>query len=307
MLSLSFILFTFCSLLLIIFIVYQNGLRLDQLIFRTCENHPSTNIVGPSVVKPDFRLLISVFTTASTFERRHLIRNVFSLWPDFVREHIELRFVLCNIPTSEEHAMMVCLEIKLHNDIIILNCTENINEGKTYSFFSSLSDLFGHDRPYDYVMKTDDDTFIRLDKLIESLKYKPRNDMYYGLEIPCNGTEFKFWIPTPFMTGLGYLLSWDLVEWIATSDIPLNFTTGPEDMMLGWWLKMGERGKNRYNNAQTIYDFRGPDQETNCFRHDLVDETIAVHRLKENSRWFTVLKFFNITDGFNRSVLRQIP
>jgi hypothetical protein len=104
------------------------------------------------------------------------------------------------------------------------------------------------------------------------------------------------------------VLSWDLVEWIAKSEVPVNHTNGPEDMMLGWWLQMGEKAKNRYNNAPMMYDFRGADQEANCFRHDLTADTIAVHRLKQNSRWTTVLNYFNVTtDGLKPSKLRHIP
>ncbi|KAJ4731682.1 Hexosyltransferase [Rhynchospora pubera] len=284
-------------LLLTFFAVYRNDLRLRSLL-STCDNHVPS-FLEPVSVKPDFRVLISVFTTAWTFERRHLLRHVYSksLWPaDNITDYVDLRFVMCNI-TDEEHVTMVSLEIMVYNDIIVLNCTENVNYGKTYNFFSSLPDIFGHDQLYDYVVKTDDDTYWRLDKLLASLRDKPRNDVYYGLEIPCNGTEFNFWIPTPFMTGLGYVLSWDLVEWIAESEVPVNHTMGPEDMMLGWWLQMGEKGKNRYNNAPVMYDFRGDEQEPNCFRHDLTADTIAVHRLKENSRWATVLKYFNVTHG----------
>ena len=36
---------------------------------------------------------------------------------------------------------------------------------------------------------------------------------------------------------LGYALSWDLVEWIATSEIPLNDMLGFEDMLVGKWLE----------------------------------------------------------------------
>jgi Galactosyltransferase len=197
-------------LLLTVLVIYPNDLKLQSLFSSsTCDNqnhHPS--FVGPLIVsaKPDFRVLISVFTTAWTFERRHLLRLVYSksAWPapNNVTDYFDLRFVICNV-TNDEHITMVTLEIMHYGDIVVLNCTENINEGKTYNYLSNLPDIFGHDRPYDYVMKTDDDTYLRLDALLESLRGKPRNDVYYGLEIPCNGTEFKFWIPAPFMTGLG--------------------------------------------------------------------------------------------------------
>lgn len=197
----------FSFLLLTFFVVYPNDLRLQSL-FSKCDVDNRPSFVGPVSVKPDFRVLISVFTTAKTFERRNFLRLVYSksLWPaNNVTDYVDLRFVMCNVK-NEEHVAMVALEMMHYGDIIILDCTENLNDGKTYNFFSNLPDIFGHDQPYDYVMKTDDDTYLRLNALLESLRDKPRNDVYYGLEIPCNGTEFKFWIPAPFMTGLGYVL-----------------------------------------------------------------------------------------------------
>ncbi|XP_078168445.1 beta-1,3-galactosyltransferase pvg3-like [Carex rostrata] len=271
--SLYLLLLPFLFLFLIFFAVYPNDLKL-QSFFSTCVN---------------------------------LLRLVYSksMWPtNNVTDYVDVRFVMCNI-MNEDHITMVALKIMNYSDIIVLNCTENINTGKTYNYFSSLPNIFSHDAPYDYVMKTDDDTYLRLNALVESLRNKPRNDVYYGLEIPCNGTKFNNWLPAPFMTGLGYVLSWDLVEWIAMSEVPVNHTIGPEDMMTGWWMKMGEKGKNRYNNAPVMYDFRGPEEKANCFCHNLITDTVAVYRLKENSRWTTVLNFFNVTHGIKPSKLHN--
>ncbi|KAJ1692525.1 hypothetical protein LUZ63_009223 [Rhynchospora breviuscula] len=285
-------------LLLTVLVVYPNDLRLQSLFSARSNNGPS--ILGPVSTRPDFRVLIGIITAPWTFERRHLLRHVYSksLWPaKNVTDYLDIHFVICNVTNNEEHISMLELEIMAYDDIIMLNCTESTMFAKTHSYFSSLPDLFGRGRPYDYVMKTDDDTYLRLDALVASLRDKPRNDMYYGVEIPCNGTEFNFWIPAPFMTGLAYVLSWDLVELMADSEVPANLMLQPEDMMVGWWLQMGGKGKNRYNSFPMMYDFRGDDQESNCFRHDLTADTVAVHRLKENSRWATVLKYFNVTHG----------
>jgi hypothetical protein len=61
----------------------------------------------------------------------------------------------------------------------------------------------GDEKPYDYVMKADDDIFIRLQKLTESLNPMPREDMYYGFVIPCDSMDpFR-----DYMSGMGYVLS----------------------------------------------------------------------------------------------------
>jgi hypothetical protein len=116
-----------------------------------------------------------------------------------------------------EHRAFVALEARAYGDVLVLDCAENAEEGKTYTYFASLPAMLGSGgagRPYDYVMKVDDDTFLRLDALVDTLRSAPREDMYCGVGLPFHDREFP-----PFMLGMGYLLSWDLVEWIATSDM----------------------------------------------------------------------------------------
>ncbi|KAG8373533.1 hypothetical protein BUALT_Bualt11G0034100 [Buddleja alternifolia] len=137
------------------------------------------------------------------------------------------------------------------NDIIILNCLENMNNGKTYTYFSSLPGILT--TRYNYIMKADDDTFIRIKRLALSLQPLPRIDMYYGFVIPCPSMN-------PFvhyMSGMGFILSWDLVEWIGRSLVPVNNTFGPEDKLVGQWLNSGNKAKHRFSNKPAMYDYPG--------------------------------------------------
>ncbi|KAG9130544.1 hypothetical protein Leryth_011808 [Lithospermum erythrorhizon] len=153
---------------------------------------------------------------------------------------------------------------------------------------------------YDYVMKADDDIYIRLDKLVESLRPLPRKDLYYGFVIPCDSMD-------PFvhyMSGMAYLVSWDVVEWIRGSDIPRNHLEGPEDKVLGEWLKAGRRGLNRHNTKYSMYNY--PDPNSKC-SHDFWPDTIAVHLLKTQEKWIHALSYFNVTQNLKQSKLYHIP
>ncbi|KAF4355251.1 hypothetical protein G4B88_028287 [Cannabis sativa] len=88
-----------------------------------------------------------------------------------------------------------------------------MDSGKTYTYFSSLPNILP--TKYDYVMKADDDVYIRLNPLAKSVEPLPRVDLYYGFVIPCNSQNPY----SEYMSGMGYLISWDLVEWISTSNI----------------------------------------------------------------------------------------
>ncbi|WOL19730.1 beta-1,3-galactosyltransferase pvg3-like [Canna indica] len=296
-----FILLSSSLVALIFLVVYPNEFRLQSSVATRCrsaQNSTPAIFIEPVSPKPDFRLLMSVLSLPDSYERRHLMRDVYALQKsNLTGVQIDIRFVFCNL-TTEEQRVLIAVEILLYDDIIILNCTENMDKGKTYTYFSSVPHLFG-ERPYDYVMKADDDTYFRLHNLAESLRKMPKEDVYYGLINPC-------WIPlfkNKYMTGMGYLLSWDLVEWIATSELPRKNRVGPEDFQTGLWMRESGRGKN-YNMEPAMYDYF--EEPRTCHRHKFVPDTIAVHKLKSHIRWARTLAYFNVTAGLKPSKLYHI-
>ncbi|ONI22474.1 hypothetical protein PRUPE_2G131800 [Prunus persica] len=245
---------------------------------------PSIPSSKTTILQTQFSLLIGILTRADNYDRRHFLRLIYGIQSSPIAK-IDVKFIFCNL-TKPEQRILISLEILRFNDIIILNCTENMNNGKTYTYFSSLPGILP--RKYDYVMKADDDVFIRLKPLALSLKPLPRVDMYYGFVIPCASMN-PF---VEYMSGMGFLLSWDLVEWIGESDIPRKEMFGPEDKMVGKWLKMGRKARNRFSNKPAMYDYPGTNGKCS---HELIPETVAVHRLKRWDRWLHVLEFFNVT------------
>jgi hypothetical protein len=168
-------------------------------------------------------VLVGVHTMPGKHSRRHLIRMAYALQQQTpalrAAARVDVRFVLCARPMPPEHRVFVALEARAYGDVLVLDCAENAEEGKTYTYFASLPTMLGSGsggggRPYDYVVKVDDDTFLQLDALVDTLRSAPREDMYCGVGLPFHDRQFP-----PFMLGMGYLLSWDLVEWIATSDM----------------------------------------------------------------------------------------
>ncbi|KAF8364794.1 hypothetical protein HHK36_033230 [Tetracentron sinense] len=305
--------FVFSSFFFILFLCVLssiNEVRFNGLVKlgrSALSNIPSQSI-NPSLPgnssssAPNLRILIGILTLPDQYRRRDFLRLIYGIQsPEGAK--VDVKFVFCNL-TKEDQKVLVALEIMRYNDIIILDCKENMNKGKTYTYFSSLPEILnstdGPDPPYHYVMKADDDTFFRLDKLVESLRPLPREDLYYGYVIPCPSMD-------PFnryMSGMGYLISWDLVEWIRTSDIPKNHTEGPEDKVVGDWIRDGHRAKNRYNAKWSMYNY--PDPPTRC-THELWPDTVAVHLLKDQEKWIRTLKYFNVTDNLKPSKLYHIP
>ncbi|PIN06573.1 Galactosyltransferase [Handroanthus impetiginosus] len=255
----------------------------------------TTTIQNTSHPYTQFSLLIGIFTLPDKYDRRHFLRLVYGTQSSSIAK-IDVKFVLGNL-TKLEQRVFIGLEIMRFNDIIILDCHENMNSGKTYTYFSTLPRILS--TRYDYVMKADDDVFLRLNPLALSLHPLPRQDLYYGFVIPCPSMN-------PFvhyMSGMGFVLSWDLVEWISTSLIPANNTFGPEDKLVGEWLNRGNKAKNRFSNKPAMYDYPGTNGKCS---HELINDTVAVHRVKRWDQWLNVLNFFNVTKGIKPSKLYNL-
>lgn len=148
-------------------------------------------------------------------------------------------------------------------------------------------------------MKADDDTYVRVNSLVRSLRPLPREDLYYGFVIPCGSMDpFKH-----YMSGMGFVVSWDIVEWIHGSDIPKKHVEGPEDKVFGDWMRWARRGNNRFNAKWSMYNY--PDPPSVC-SHELWNDTIAVHLLKNQEKWIRTLTYFNHTDSLKPSKLYHI-
>uniref|UniRef100_A0A0E0DUJ1 Hexosyltransferase n=1 Tax=Oryza meridionalis TaxID=40149 RepID=A0A0E0DUJ1_9ORYZ len=307
-------------LALTVFVVHPNEFRIQSFFSGGCGRPGTDAAVAASPAKnvsggtsdaaaattaarspDDVRVLIGIQTLPSKYERRNLLRTIYSLQ---AREQpslagsVDVRFVFCNV-TSPVDAVLVSLEAIRHGDIIVLDCAENMDNGKTYTFFSTAARAFNASG-YDYVMKADDDTYLRLAALVESLRGAARRDAYYGLQMPCDRENF-YPFP-PFMSGMGYALSWDLVQWVATAEESRRDHVGPEDMWTGRWLNLAGKAKNRYDMSPRMYNYRGASPPS-CFRRDFAPDTIAVHMLKDAARWAETLRYFNATAALRPSHL----
>ncbi|KAJ4844256.1 hypothetical protein Tsubulata_031440 [Turnera subulata] len=297
--SIFFILFL-CALASINEIRFDSFLKFGKCAIANIPFHESssnsssttTNLLptNSSSNEDDIRILIGILTLPDQYHRRHFLRMIYGTQSPLGAQ-IDVKFVFCNL-TKEDQKVLVALEIMRYDDIIIMNCKENMNKGKTYTYFSSLPEMFNDtDRPYPpyhYVFKADDDTYFRLDNLVESLRPLPREDLYYGYVIPCRSMD-------PFvhyMSGMGYMISWDIVEWIRDSEIPKNHMEGPEDKIFGEWMREGHRARNRFNAKWSMYNH--PEPPTTC-THELWPNTTAVHLLKNQEKWIQTLNYFNVT------------
>ena len=80
----------------------------------------------------------------------------------------------------------------------------------------------------DYIIKVDDDTYLRLHKMYEAIISHPPHNLYMGDFYENvgvhgdDGKKHKVKEYMPFATGNCYVLSGELVEWLAKSPVPLR-------------------------------------------------------------------------------------
>jgi hypothetical protein len=125
--------------------------------------HPHDHI--PTV--DDFRLLIGVMSPFRKSARRHIIRNAYSRFPPGLP--VDVIFVQGTVPSAHDWNLEKKLamqrtamdwENSTFNDIMLLDCEENLEEGKTYEYLKKVGLEFS--RQYTHVMKTDDDSFVNI-------------------------------------------------------------------------------------------------------------------------------------------------
>lgn len=139
--TVTLILLPLILFILVTLVVYPNESKLQAITSDcTTRSAPHVDFTEKVRVKPDLRLLIGVLTVPGNYERRNLVRLAYAIQPDHTG-HVDVKFVFCNV-TKEEDILLVALEIIRYDDIIILDCAENMDGGKTYTYFSSLPKIF---------------------------------------------------------------------------------------------------------------------------------------------------------------------
>jgi len=106
------------------------------------------------------------------------------------------------------------------SDVTYLNIKENMNEGKTPTWFKYCASLFGKYR-FDYSAKVDQDTMINmphfLDFIITDLAPYPYNVRIYGGNFIRNGIQTRF--GHFYASGQFYFLSSDMAAFVSSDEL----------------------------------------------------------------------------------------
>ncbi|EGF97964.1 family 31 glycosyltransferase [Melampsora larici-populina 98AG31] len=287
-------------------------------------NRPVSRFKCDAKLQKDCSLLfIGIFTTPDRYSKRNLIRTLLkadlppssSSSSNHQAPIIDLVFI-SGKPKNEYWNYLIEEENKRYgNDVIVLENLEkdNIDLGKTYEFFRWVSmganGRWKMDRVLDreiglenrdprikeigrpqFVMKSDDDTFLVIPNLIKEFQNLDcGSNIYWGTS---QGSNPLF---PAYFRGLAYALSWPLVEWIGTSNMSYESQVGIEDARVGAWLSDLDDRVDRLMRIDLGWRMGDWNQL------EIDSDTVALHWLK-SIEWFPMVKF-RVLEAWRRSGL----
>lgn len=226
------------------------------------------------------RMLVGVFTTVEEKNRRQKLRDYIFKNPSRMDSRLCSldEFMQRNLPAecqviytfvvganmnpkgplthTDKSQMPILVNPKylpeVESDVTYLNIRENMNKGKTPTWFkyaSKISSTFG-ENSIDYIAKLDSDTLISIPNLLDMLNYDlptvPRN-VYGGIvcdEKACGDPErcHKILQGKIYMTGQFYFISHDLASYISDDKLDrASISQYSEDVDLGMWVHSSNR------------------------------------------------------------------
>ena len=202
-------------------------------------------------------LFIMVLTAPNGQERRTALRKTWLSNIQSLDSKVVVKFIIGGGTLNEEQRKNLKDENKLHRDILLL---PNVNDSYSQLTNKVLQTFRWIDQNINcvFVLKVDDDTFVRLDTVVSELRSSSSTKKFYwgffrgDAHVKSKGS----WLENnwnlcdrylPYAQGGGYILSSDLVHFIAkNSDLLRIFNS--EDVSVGKYSVSEMRIEGRIQN-----------------------------------------------------------
>ena len=220
---------------------YKERSSIDNIQRSVMTASPVENMYEGRNKLHDIPLVILVMSAPDNEEQRQTIRLT---WALRLPKVVNVFFVVCikHIPYGTKTKLVK--EERHNKDLILIpNLTDEYKQ-LTSKVLASLK-WVNENIVFDYMLKVDDDTFVRVDALLNKLQMMQTEKLYWGYFN--NGSEIvksgNWEEKTPYICdkyvsyalGGGYVLSKDLVVFIVENSEKLKRFTN-EDVSIGTWL-----------------------------------------------------------------------
>ncbi|GAB2242000.1 hypothetical protein Droror1_Dr00018775 [Drosera rotundifolia] len=254
----------------------------------------------PIQPKKSVDLFVGVFSTANNFKRRMAVRRTWMQYPEVRSGAVVVRFFV-GLHKTQRVNEELWSELGAYGDIQLMPFVDyySLLTWKTVAIC-----IFGADfLSAKYVMKTDDDAFVRVDEVVASLKrVNVTRGLLYGLiesdSQPHRNTDSKWYISPeewpeddypPWAHGPGYAVSNDIAKAVSKKQRKGRLKLFKlEDVAMGLWIAdMQKKGLqiryenddrvniNGCNEGYVVAHYQGP-RELLCLWQKLQDTKEAI-------------------------------
>ncbi|KAK0086164.1 hypothetical protein PV325_003669 [Microctonus aethiopoides] len=214
--------------------------KLHSLISNSCDE--SEDIL---INKIKYRLIVIILTSPDNMKNRDVIRKT---WISEKNENIKHLFAIGTLDIQSEQIETLKSEQQKYNDLLLLPKLEDLYNTLTKKVLQSFEKIY-EQYNFDYLLKCDDDTYVFLHQLMINLdswdSKKTGKELYWGFfngkaqvkrtgpwkEPDWNICDYYL----PYALGGGYVLSYNLVKFIALNANLLRLFNA-EDVSVGLWL-----------------------------------------------------------------------
>ncbi|XP_075656453.1 hydroxyproline O-galactosyltransferase GALT3 isoform X1 [Castanea sativa] len=226
------------------------------------------HLKAPSVSRKRLTLLIGIFSSGNNFERRMALRRSWMQYEAVRSGDVAVRFFI-GLHKNNQVNYELWREAQAYGDIQLMPFVDyySLITLKTVAIC-----IFGTKiLPAKFIMKTDDDAFVRIDEVLSSLKGKAPNGLLYGLisfeSAPHRDKDSKWYISTeewppasypPWAHGPGYIISRDIAKFIVHGHHERELKLFKlEDVAMGIWIEQFKKSgqevhyinDDRFHNA----------------------------------------------------------
>ncbi|NWS84227.1 B3GT6 galactosyltransferase, partial [Toxostoma redivivum] len=228
----------------------------------------------PAAAEGSALLAVVVMSGPKYSERRSIIR---STWMAAARQAAGL---------GAEELRSLELEQSRHRDLLLLPELRDSYENLTAKVLATYVWLDAH-LDFQFALKADDDTFVRLDVLVEELRAKEPRRLYWGFfsgrgRVKSGGKwKESAWLLCdyylPYALGGGYVISADLVRYLRLSRDYLNLWQS-EDVSLGVWLAPIDVKRVHDPRFDTEYKSRGCSNKYIVTHKQSIEDMLEKHQ-----------------------------
>ena len=221
-----------------------NSLLTNRSVFSTVGNK---NLCPTGTL----RILVLIPSDPNSLARRNTIRSTWLKGQNFKQTadyRVDAYFIvgMQGLSPNSESISTMKREQSIFHDLLFLHEVTDDYRNLTLKVWMAMKWAYKSANTFDFLVKTDDDSYVRLDKLASTLrKLNCDERLYWGYFIGCSvpqhmgrWAEAKWNICPqyiPYAMGGGYVLSWKVVGMIARHADRLKLYSN-EDVTVGSWL-----------------------------------------------------------------------